>query len=60
MTWQALGTYEFQIRQGPGYLLDTYVGYRALSVDYSQGAGATRYRYDAIQHGPVLGLTARF
>ena len=56
LTWQALATYEFQIRTN----LDAYVGYRALSVDYSQGAGANSYRYDTIQHGPVVGLTARF
>lgn len=56
LTWQALATYEFQIKTD----LDAYVGYRALSVDYSQGGGANSYRYDAIQHGPVVGFTARF
>ena len=59
-TWQALAAYEFQIAQREGYLIDGYLGYRALSVDYSQGSGATQYEYDTIQHGPVLGLTMRY
>jgi hypothetical protein len=36
--------------------------YRAMSVDYSDGAvGSTdRFAYDTITHGPILGLSFRF
>jgi hypothetical protein len=59
-SWQALGTYEFRMMQRTGYVIDGYLGYRALSVDYSKGSGNSEYRYDVIQHGPVLGATVRF
>lgn len=59
-TWQALATYNWQMCVTDTYKLDAYVGYRALSVDYSEGAGNSRYEFDALQHGPVLGATARF
>ena len=36
------------------------IGYRALSVDYSQGTGRTRYEFDTILHGPVIGLSIKF
>jgi hypothetical protein len=36
------------------------VGYKALSVDYSQGSGLSRYEFDMVMHGPIFGLTARF
>mgnify|MGYP007106198089 CR=1 FL=1 len=59
-TWQALAAYSFQMCVTERYSVDAYLGYRALAVDYSQGAGNTRYEYDAVQHGPVTGLTVRF
>jgi hypothetical protein len=59
-SWQALGTYEFRMMERTGCVIDGYVGYRALSVDYSKGSGTSEYRYDVIQHGPVLGATVRF
>jgi hypothetical protein len=31
------------------------IGYKALSVDYSQGSGLTHYQYDMTMHGPILG-----
>jgi hypothetical protein len=42
------------------YVLDGYLGYRALYVDYSQGSGSTKYEYDVLQQGPVVGATLRF
>lgn len=59
-TWQAIATYDWQMCLSDGYTLDAYLGYRALSVDYTEGAGSTRYEFDVIQHGPVMGLTVRF
>ena len=40
--------------------LDGYVGWRALSVDYETGEGHSRYEFDVLQHGPVVGFTGRF
>jgi hypothetical protein len=59
-TWQAIGTYEWQIMQFASWTLDAYIGYRALYVDYTKGTGATKYEYDVLQHGPVIGATVRF
>lgn len=59
-SWQAIATYSWQMCIGQGYALDGYLGYRALSVDYSEGTGNKRYEYDILQHGPVVGATLRF
>jgi hypothetical protein len=59
-SWQALATYNWQLCTTGGYVIDGYLGYRALSVDYAQGSGKTRYEYDVLQQGPVTGLTIRF
>jgi hypothetical protein len=59
-TWQVLATYNFQLCRTDRYALDGYLGYRALSVDYSQGSGNTRYEYNVLQQGPVIGATLRF
>lgn len=60
LSWQLIGTYGWQMCTVGGLVLDGYVGYRALSVDYEQGSGVKEYRYDVLQHGPVFGLTTRF
>jgi hypothetical protein len=36
------------------------VGYRALSVDYSNGTGSAQKGFDEIIHGPVLETSIRF
>jgi hypothetical protein len=36
------------------------LGYRALSVGFEKGSGPTRYEFDVVQHGPVVGLTIGF
>ena len=59
-SWQMIATYDFQLCVTDRYAIDGYLGYRALSVDYSEGSGANRYEYDAVQHGPVIGATVRF
>ena len=59
-TWQVLATYDFQLCVTDRYTLDGYLGYRALSVDYSQGSGNSRYEFDALMQGPVMGATLRF
>ena len=59
-TWQVLATYDFQLCVTDRYTLDGYLGYRALSVDYSQGSDNSRYEFDALMQGPVMGATMRF
>jgi hypothetical protein len=59
-TWQVLATYDFQLCVTDRYTLDGYLGYRALSVDYSQGSGNNRYEFDVLMQGPVMGATLRF
>lgn len=59
-TWQLLATYDVQIAVADQVTIDGYIGYRALSVDYSQGSGTDRYVFDAVMQGPVMGVTLRF
>jgi hypothetical protein len=59
-SWQAIATYNWQMCKTDGYTIDAYLGYRALSVDYSQGSGNTRYEFNVLQQGPVMGATLRF
>lgn len=60
LSWQVIATYDMQISITDSYAIDAYFGYRALSVDYSQGTGRNRYEFDAILQGPVVGATMRF
>jgi hypothetical protein len=59
-TWHAIATYDVQLLKTSSYAVDAYLGYKALYVDYSEGEGTSKYRYDALQHGPVIGLSVRF
>ena len=59
-SWQAIAGYSFDFATYQGVTFSGVVGYRALYVDYSRGEGRQRYEFDMLQHGPVLGLSARF
>ena len=59
-SWQVLATYNWQLCTFGGHLIDGYLGYRALSVDYTQGSGNTEYKYDMLMQGPVMGATLHF
>jgi hypothetical protein len=59
-SWQAIAGYGFDFATYNGMTFAGVIGYRALSVDYSQGAGRTRYEFDTILHGPVVGLSIKF
>jgi hypothetical protein len=52
--------YEWDVFGGVGYVIDerwsAFAGYRAMKVDYRNG----NFIFDALQQGPVLGLTSRF
>jgi hypothetical protein len=59
-SWQALATFNWEFCRTESVVWKAVVGYRALSVDYSQGSGRTLYEYDMVQHGPILGVSAAF
>ena len=59
-SWQALATYNRHLFDFKGFPVDAYLGFRALSVDYTQGSGFNKYTYDVVQYGPVAGATVHF
>jgi hypothetical protein len=59
-SWQAIGAYGFESGAYQGITFSGVIGYRALSVDYAQGEGRQRYEFEMLQHGPLLGISARF
>jgi hypothetical protein len=59
-SWQAIGAYGFEFGTYQGITFSGVISYRALSVDYVQGESRRRYEFDMIQHGPILGISARF
>jgi hypothetical protein len=59
-SWQAIGAYGFELGTYQGIAFSGVVGYRALYADYVRGEGRQRYEFDMLQHGPVLGVSARF
>ena len=59
-SWNALAALNYDILKMPTYTASAYLGYRALSVDYVQGEGRTRYEFNVIQHGPVVGVTVKY
>jgi hypothetical protein len=59
-SWQVLALLEHEICRSRTVTWSAMVGYKALSVDYSQGSGLTLYEFDMTMHGPIFGLTARF
>ena len=59
-SWNAIAAYNFTLCVNNGLTYTGMLGYRALSVDYEQGSGHTRYEYDVVQHGPVMGVSVKF
>jgi hypothetical protein len=59
-SWQVLTLLEHEICRSRTVTWNAMLGYKALSVDYSQGSGLTLYKFDMTMHGPIFGLTARF
>ena len=55
-TWNALAGFEYRFNSW-GSLL---AGYRALDIDYSDGAGADAFSYDMLLHGPFVAMEVRF
>ena len=59
-SWNVLAALNYEIMKASTYNISAYLGYRALSVDYVQGEGLSRYEFNMIQHGPVVGLTVKY
>jgi len=59
-SWQVLALLEHEICRSRTVTWSAMVGYKALSVDYSQGSGLSLYEFDMTIHGPIFGVTARF
>jgi hypothetical protein len=59
-SWNALAAYSFQIGTYHGMTYSGLLGYRALSVDFEKDSGRSRFEFDLIQHGPLLGLVVSF
>jgi hypothetical protein len=59
ISWQAFGAYTHNF-QFAGLNCQSMIGYRALEVDYSQGAGTHQSGLNTVLHGPVAGIGLRF
>lgn len=59
-SWQAVGAYQWAFARTQSVEWSGLLGYRALYADYSKGSGNTLYEYDMLQHGPIVGINARF
>jgi outer membrane immunogenic protein len=58
-SWQLAGGYSHDMKIGDWTITNT-IGYRALSVDYSNGSGFSQKGVDAVIHGPVMETSFRF
>jgi hypothetical protein len=60
ISYQALGAYRFNIGATGSVAWAGVLGYRVLYVDYTRGAGPSLFEMNLLQHGPLLGISARF
>jgi opacity protein-like surface antigen len=56
VAWQAIGVLRWQFSSTVGAAL----AYRYLDIDYEDGHGANRFKYDVATSGPALGLVFTF
>jgi hypothetical protein len=59
-SWQAVALYSFDLGKTGSVGWAGVIGYRALYVDYLRGSGNTLFETNLLQHGPLLGISARF
>ncbi|MBO6507630.1 MAG: hypothetical protein JJ979_03965 [Roseibium sp.] len=56
-TWNAQGGFGYHFNK----TWSAHFQYKALSVDYDNGkSGTSKFAYDTITHGPLIGIAARF
>jgi hypothetical protein len=58
-SWQAVATYAFDVKVFQT-TMRSVVGYRALSVDFSENGRFGKNGIDWIEHGPVVGVSFRW
>ena len=58
-TWSATAVlgYDFRLFRMPATV---YGGYRAIGWDFSEGSPGSEFRWEVIEHGPILGFSLRF
>jgi hypothetical protein len=54
-----LGGYGFDFGTYQGITFSGVIGYQAPSVDYKESEDRGRYKFDILQHGPILSLSMR-
>ena len=59
-SWQAIATYNSPLGAIHHIPIDGYIGFRALSADFTQGSGQSRFEWDNVIYGPVIGATMTF
>lgn len=55
-TWNVEGVFLYRVAR----LVSLGIGYRALDVDYQRGSGTTKFKFDMLIHGPLLGAVFHF
>jgi hypothetical protein len=55
-SWNASGYLGYSVSQ----MMSLWAGYRALGVDYESGSGNSKFVYDMLFRGPVLGVSFLF
>lgn len=55
-TWQLFPTIGINVSKRASIEL----GYRWLDLDYSAGENTSRFKYDVLTQGPVMGVAFRF
>jgi hypothetical protein len=58
-SWQVFGGYGHDFNMW-GTPVQGFIGYRALSVDYSKGVGFQKNGLNMVLHGPVIGAAFKF
>lgn len=59
LTWSAFGAVSYRFTLG-GVRSAVFAGYKAVGTDYSSGSGLNEFTWDAVLHGPILGLIFTF
>jgi hypothetical protein len=55
-TWNASAILGYHFSQ----TVSAWLGYRGLGVDYESGSGFSKFKYDVIMQGPIIGLGFSF
>ncbi len=58
-SWQAVAAYSYAW-QFTGYQVAAVLGFRALAVNYTQGAGVDTFSMNQTLYGPIIGASFRF